>query len=366
MDRLLELLRGHDVDLLHDQEEWEQVFALAEEERILPWVARLCNRQTAVDPNLRNRLKAIERDAAIAAFYWSSELKAILRAFEQQDIMVVPLKGPFLAERLCGEAALRVSYDLDLLVAKSDVDRAEAVFSGLRFIPDTPDDYHRAWWRGRTTIELHHDVENPLAFDFHIASVLRRTQPTAFQGQRCWQLAPGDELLFLCLHGVRHCFERLSLIQDLCLAFENLNVAEQAPADSNIQQIAERTSLLVLGLAMARRLQPDMRVRTIEGASAAQVDHLEGVADRLWHRLLTQTSEPLDWQSQHAFFLEMELPGHRLRRRWRHFQILSARVIKPDYEFAAGFGCHRVWQVRLLRPLRILRDAIQNRSHTGG
>jgi hypothetical protein len=354
MQCLLELLRGHNVDLCNDQPEWEQALVLAAEERVLPWVARLCERQASVAPDLRNRLNTIQRDAAITAFFWSSELKAILRAFEERNITVVPLKGPFLAERLYGDTALRVNYDLDLLVSKRDLPQAEAALSALDFVPDTPDDYHRPWCRARTTVELHHDVENPLAFNFHIASVLERIQPAVFQGQSCWQLAPSDELLFLCLHGVRHRFERLSLILDLCLAFEKLAAPAPQP------EAAESGSLLALGLAMARRLQPLINVPLGVNAAPAQIKHLDSLAERLWQQLLTEPSEPLDWRTLHAFYLEIELPGHRFRRRWRHLRILHTRVIKPDYEFAARFGCHRLWQVRLLRPLRLFRDAIRN------
>jgi hypothetical protein len=357
MQGLLELLREHRVDLSRDQPEWEQVLALAEEEHILPWTVSLCARQTSVAPGLRSRLDTIARDGAFAAFYWSSELKAILRAFDQQNIVVVPLKGPFLAERLYGATALRVNYDLDLLVSKHDLARAEAVFAALGYTPDTPDDYHRPWHRGGTTVELHHDVENPLAFNFHIARVLERIQPAVFLGQHCWQLAPGDELLFLCLHGIRHRFERLSLVVDLCLAFEKLSVSEVVPPQP---EVTERTSLLALGLAMARRLRPETNTPLCFNASSAQIEHLEGLADRLWQRLLSQPPEPLDWRALHSFYLELELPGHRMRRRWRHLQILFTRVVKPDYEFAAGFRCTRPWQVRLLRPVRLLKEAMQN------
>jgi hypothetical protein len=356
MQCLLNLLRGHSVELCSDQPQWEQALALAEEERILPWVARLCESQAKIPPGLRNRLKTIQRDAAITAFFWSSELKAILRAFEEQDIPVVPLKGPFLAERLYGETALRTNYDLDLLVSRRDLPRAEAALSAHGFVPDTPDDYHRPWRRASTTVELHQDVENPLAFNFHIAAVLGRAQPAVFHGQHCLQLAPGDELLFVCLHGVRHRFERLSLILDLCLAFENLAVSETEPQPT----VAEHNGLLILGLAMARRLQPDINPPLNLNASQAQIDHLNNLADVLWQQLLTQPSEPLDWRALHAFYLEIELPGHRLRRRWNHLQILLTRAIKPDYEFAARFGCHRLWQVRLLRPLRLLTGSLRN------
>jgi len=355
MQCLLKLLRGASADCLNQQAEWEQALALAEEEHILPWAAHLCARQISVAPHLRSRLSAIQRDAAIAAFYWSSQLKGILRAFDQQGIAVVPLKGPFLAERLYADAALRVNHDLDLLVSKNDLARAEALLSALEFIPDTPDDYHRQWYRGRTTVELHHDVENPLAFNFHTASVLARAQPADFQGQRCWKLAPDDELLFLCLHGVRHRFERLTLILDLCLAFQKLDLPETAPPQP---QLAERAILLTLGLAMARCLQPSNAAPPFLGASPAQLRHLDSLADRLWHRLLTQPSNPLDWRALHSFYLEIELPGRRLHRRLRHLKILLYRAIKPDYEFAASFGFHRLWQVRLLRPLRLLRDTL--------
>ena len=353
---LLELLRGHRVDLACDQPQWEQVLALAEQERILPWVARLCEQRPSVTPDLCNRLKTVQRDAAINAFYWSSELKAILRVFDQQNISVVPMKGPFLAERLYGETALRINYDLDLLVSMRDLPQAEAALTALGFIPDMPDDYHRPWRRGRTLVELHHDVENPLAFNFHTPRVLDRTQSSTFLGQRCRQLSPADELLYLCLHGVRHRFERLSLILDLCLAFERL------AGDTSSQQSysAESSILLVLGLAMARRLQPELNPPLRLQASPAQIKHLDNVADRLWQQLLTQPSEPLDWRALHLFYLELELPGHRLRRRWRHLRILHTRVIKPDYEFAARFGCRRPWQVRLLRPLRLLTDALRH------
>lgn len=362
MQGLLDLLRGRGV-VLHDQAEWEQMLALAEEEHILPWVARLCARQTAVAAGLRDRLNTIERDAAIAAFYWSSELKWILRAFAERGIVAVPLKGPCLAERLFGAAALRVCRDLDLLVSKDDLDRAEAVLATLGFIPDTPDDYHRQWCRGSAIVELHRDVENPLAFNFHIASVLRRIQPAVFQGESCWQLAPSDELLFLCLHGVRHRFERLSLVLDLCLAFEKLTLAEPEMEQAR-PEVAERDSLLALGLAMARHLQPEMSVKLVPGESPAQLRHLDRLADRLWHRLLTQPREPLDWRAQHAFYLEMELPGHRTGRRWRHLKILLGRIIQTDYEFAARFGCRRVWQIRLLRPLRLFRDAVRHAGNS--
>ena len=237
---------------------------------------------------------------------------------------------------------------------------AEAILLELGFISDTPDDYHRQWSRGGTNVELHHDVENPLAFNFHTADVLRRAQPAVFQGLRCWQLAPDDELLFLCLHGARHAFERMSLILDLSLAFKKLAVSGRRASGP---EMAERSILLILGLAMARRLQPGIGATPLPDAPMRRHRHLASLADSLWVGLLTQASEPLDWRALHSFYLEMELPNRRIGRQMRHLQILLKRVIKPDYEFAAQFGCRRGWQVRLLRPLRLIRDVIRPRMN---
>jgi glycine/D-amino acid oxidase-like deaminating enzyme len=114
-------------------------------------------------------------------------------------------------------------------------------------------------------------------------------------------------------------------------------------------------SLLTLGLAMARRLQPDLTLTLQPPTAPARTRHLEDLADRLWNRLLTEPGQPPDWRALHVFYLEMELPGWpRLGRRLRHLRILLGRVIEPDYAFAAGLGFHRTWQVRMLRPLRLL------------
>lgn len=356
---LLELLRGQGCDRVIDDAEWETTLALAETEHVLPWaVARARSQQAWLSPAIAKRLSEIEREAGIASFYWSSELEGLLHAFAQVGLVVIPLKGPFLAERLYGAAALRASYDLDLLVVKDDLARASAVMQAIGFAPGTPDDYHCQWFRRATTVELHYDVENPLAFNFHLESAWRRARPAEFQRQPCLLFAAEDELLYLCLHAVRHRFERLSLIVDLQLAFQKLNGGGDAVPLR--PEAAGLGSLLTLGLAMARRLQPDLAVSIQLPTSRAQTQHLEKVADRLWRRLLAEPGETADWRALHTFYLELELPGRaRLGRRLRHLRILLGRVIEPDYMFAAHLGFHQTWQVRLLRPLRLLAKNVR-------
>src|SRR5215471_5024376 len=50
----------------------------------------------------------------------ADELARLLRLLETAGVPVVPLKGPTLAEALYGDAALRISFDIDLLVPRQD------------------------------------------------------------------------------------------------------------------------------------------------------------------------------------------------------------------------------------------------------
>ena len=363
MEMLLLLLRGGACDPGTDDAALAAMLALADEERVLPWAAaRLRAGGAAMQPAIAARLDEIERLAALEAFFWCSQLKGLLHAFDKAGVEVVPLKGPFLAERLYGAPALRACRDIDLLVAASDLSRADDVLRDAEFAAGEADDYHRPWRRHSTVVELHHDVENPLAFNFHTESALGRARPALFCGERCLVLRPEDELLFLCLHAARHRFERLSLVLDLQLAFERVpNPRMWSPRP----QVCRLGSLLVLGHAMARRLKPGPQFAAPVSISPRQTRHLDRLAGKLWQRLMNRPAQPLDWRRAHAFYAEMEATvWARVRRRTGDARILMTRVIGPDYAFAARFGLRRTWQARLLRPLRLLSEIAISMART--
>jgi hypothetical protein len=167
-------------------------------------------------------------------------------------------------------------------------------------------------------------------------------------------------MLYLCFHAVRHRFERLCLILDLGLAFRlpglpPVGVAEwSSPVFDNI---------LALGWMMATRLDPQIPEAACVRSGSRK--RLEQLADRLWQELLLAPPKALDWAAQHRFYLELENPGRsRFLRRWRHQRILMTRLIDADFAFAGRFNLHRNWQVRLLRPIRLLMNRLRAPSRT--
>jgi hypothetical protein len=354
MQSLLDLLRGSLQRRALDKSEFSALLEIAEQENVHPWAAELLRRMGFnPTPPQQERLDEIKRDSELSAFVWTQTLKNVLAAFDSAGIAALALKGPCLAERLYGAASLRTCYDLDLLVRRADFARSEQLLTDLGFVPNsTADDYHRPWSRNHLNLEMHHNVENPHAFEFDVDAAWDRAHPAEFHGAPAWLFSPADELLYLCLHAVRHRFERLYLMVDLGFAFRRL------PTES-VNKSAWRNPVLdnvfTLGWIMAARLDPQLPSLASALVNAQEHARLERLADRLWQDLMLAPSQVLDWNAQHNFYLEVETPGsNRMRRRWRHRRILLTRLIDADFAFAERFRLRRPWQVRLLRPIRLL------------
>jgi hypothetical protein len=350
MKTLLGLMRGELKGRDVTAEERMRALNVAAEENVLPWAAACLRAQTERgEPDVDARLQAIDREARISAFVWSQTLRSTLAEFQRSGIPVISLKGPWLGQRLYGDAALRLYADLDLLVRRADFARSEELLSGLGFSAAVRrDDYARTWSRGSIVLELHDDVENPLAFDFGIERAWDRAQIAEFDGVPALLLAPSDELRFLCLHGARHRFERLSHVLDLVLAFR---LAGRGSEDVHDRM---QGRILALGCMMAARLDPQIAELEARYTAVPDRESLEKTAERLWQEGMREPAPPLDWPAKHRFLLSIERRGwDRLRARARYLRILSTRLITADFTFAARFHLHRTWQVWMLRPVRL-------------
>jgi hypothetical protein len=360
MQDLLDVLRGDKrQEPAHD---WLAVLQVAGEENLLSWVsARVLSTQENLPADVRQSLLAINQEAQRTAFLWTSTLKHTLAAFHQRGIPVISLKGPWLAERLYGDAALRSSSDLDLLVQPIHVPVAEDVLCELGFVPCGHwDDRHRRWRRTNIDIELHHNVENPLIFDFGIEQAWERALCSQFHGAPGWLLAPADELRFLCLHAIRHAFECLSLLLDLTLAFRLLPLPD---ASAFAGRNSELRNVMVLNWMMARRLEIPLPLPSVPLEWLTDRIRLEKLADRLWQQrvakpgpaLVTGSTRGFHFLALFNFFVETEAPGwRRALRRLRYSRVLLTRPIEADFAFAARLKLHRSWQAIMLRPIRLL------------
>jgi hypothetical protein len=154
-------------------------------------------------------------------------LLQLLRALEASGIPSIPFKGPVLSERLYGDAALRQSSDLDLIVRPEDLPQALATLQSLGFereyaisperIPALmANSFEIALTRDGIHVDLHWDVMPRfygIPFDLHAAWLRSRRVDAA--GTQVLEFSPEDHFLALALHSSKHFWAKLIWLSDL-------------------------------------------------------------------------------------------------------------------------------------------------------
>jgi hypothetical protein len=199
---------------------------------------------------------------------------SLIEALGRAEIAAVPLKGPLLAEELCGDPGMRFSSDVDLLVDATQLDSAVGVLRAQGYGPsaDLP------WQDGRPL--LHHalpperDGLPPLDLHWRIhwyetelsRDLLTRSVSDPRYGRR---LQPADEVLSLLLFFGRNSFSGLRLAGDVAASWD-LREPQLAPgflapvlaARPELREAVTAAAFLcdrLVGLPFERALGPDWR-----------------------------------------------------------------------------------------------------------
>jgi hypothetical protein len=164
------------------------------------------------------------------------ETKKILDGFQQNKIEAIVLKGVFLAEKIYKNIALRPMNDIDVLIKKEDLERANTVLNSWGYI--SPPNYidHLGKDPGSSSINslsynkdqaagffvhLHWHLVNstwplePVAAKLDMARVWQYAEPVQVAGSKALALSAEHQLLYLALHSFNHSFERLIWLSDI-------------------------------------------------------------------------------------------------------------------------------------------------------
>lgn len=172
---------------------------------------------------------------AVSNLRRDGELAGALSLLAAEGIEVVLLKGAALRARR-PELAGRFQCDLDVLLRRRDLERAEALLLAQGFRLDETfrdragllrDHFHLGYERRGAMVELHWDVD-PASPPGFAERLWERSVPATLDGRPCRLLAPEHQLLFGCLHLSRHAFHGgLRWLADLALLLSDL----QTPRD---------------------------------------------------------------------------------------------------------------------------------------
>lgn len=341
---LIECLRGSSLHLSPDTD-WHSLMSLAENHNVLPLVHRALESNGAEIPGFF--LSAVQGTHS-ATEKLAAELEHLLASFAQDDIEVLPLKGPVLAETLYGDVAMRPCTDLDLLVRVTDFDRAEKVLMNAGWVPSSPaDEYQRKFVREGILVELHFGVASPRSFPFDLNGAWSRTSNSTFRGQPMKVMSEVDRALYLLLHGLKHCYGKLIWIID---AQHALDAVRECSPREFVERAREQglEQVLFIGCAMVLEVLPQRIPQGLAAVLAESPDAMQAARESI-ERLLAGEAGTGRGPEIWGIYLQTETTP---RKRWRR-RLMFFIPTNEDYQWTAK---HRIPRglAPLVRPFRLL------------
>lgn len=168
----------------------------------------------AMPPGVLSRLEHMYYANALRHLRFGQTLEEVLGAFKETGIEAIVLKGMALATQVYPVAALRQCGDIDVLVRKEDLLRAEEVLLGLGYTAPCESHldkrfgqqpHHLSYLKdeGRIGLEVHWDLApQPNPFCLPVSELWARAQPFRIGDSEALALGPADLLLHLSLHAV--------------------------------------------------------------------------------------------------------------------------------------------------------------------
>ena len=210
--------------------DWETVLSLAEQHGLIPLLAHHVASGAVDSATIPTDALATLKQQAARSTYWSlylaAELVRLLRELATCGIHAVPLKGPVLAQTVYGSVALRRFGDLDILIAKADLQKTIALFETRGYRLDGAHDaageqqlldmqHHVSMIdpSRRYRVEIHYYLIPPLgATRYGMSAIADELETIAFLDTHVTVLRPEGLLVYLCMHGTGHAWERLEWI----------------------------------------------------------------------------------------------------------------------------------------------------------
>ena len=309
---------------------WQLFLERATQHAVIPLMDHELGRSAAdlVAPEAASSLRAAAQDGAMRSLRLTGDLVSVQRALASAGVSAIPFKGPTLAALVYGNLSLRQFEDLDILVRGRELSRARDALFAVGFSPVLQlSDHQRAsivlsghheqlhHAESGTTVELHWSLNNrALTHDAYEHHWWEELQPVSIGGVTMHTLGSERLLLYLCMHGGKHSWARLSWLCDLHRALRTYPRADW-DAIWRLAQENGATRMLAIGLGLVDELF-DGQALTAPAWSGRHRDASAGQLCKLIEQRLRgepELARPLDFRVQ---LQSRERYRDRLRYTW--------------------------------------------------
>jgi hypothetical protein len=170
----------------------------------------------AVPAAVQNELECFHRTSVVRNLFFTSELLRLFEVFHRNNIAIIAFKGPVLAESVYGDLSLREFVDLDVLVHRADLCKAEHLFTSCGYNPYIAGRAYRSAFfsyycqqpffsQSGIIVDLHWRLASKsVALPIQSTAVWRSPHEVSIFGRKVPTLAPDDLVLLLAAHGTMH------------------------------------------------------------------------------------------------------------------------------------------------------------------
>ncbi len=362
--------RAEDVAQLTANVDWKTFLALADHHRLLPLAFQTMKvlQRGVIPERLLKSLWTRYASNLQRNRQMTTELDRMLAALGTSRIHAAALKGPALAGLIFGDVGVREFSDLDILVRQRDVFTARSILCLLGYAPVyalRPEDESAYLLAGRqydivlyseasaTTVELHWRTSTDAAVErLDDPGWWRELVQVRVEGICLPTLPPHELLLFLCVHGAKHCWERLAWLVDVAEIVHANPDLDWAWVRARANEIGARKRLAI-GLTLATQL---LALRLPEAVAIDEIwsGSLASPLAKMRHRLAG--SDASGGSREGELLLRLSLYDS-WRQRLRQFLLL---VFTPNSADWSHPGTH--WLPRpLLKASRLLQEYAKQR-----
>jgi len=217
-----------------DKDEYKQLFSISFRHKTDYYLFTYFQQYPNLIPSEQlQQIREKMTQQAVKSLRQLSELISLCKVLNKKGIQYVIIKGPHLARRLYGNAAVKVSVDLDILMVKPDDLPAFHVALTSAGYACVEQKLMTGTWKQRLFVSAKREVHYynrvaGCAIDLHVKP-LANTILTAhrykdfftdieqapFEGITIPVLPPEKYFIYLCYHGACHQFSRLAWLMDI-------------------------------------------------------------------------------------------------------------------------------------------------------
>jgi Uncharacterised nucleotidyltransferase len=327
--------------LLEEDLDWNRLVSLARKHmtvQLLYWHLTK-TAPNAVPAEIIEELRADFHRNLQASLFLTGELRGLLRLFDTNNIPVIPLKGPVLAQQIYKNVALRAFKDLDILIRKQDFVRAKEALAGMGYVPPRPwgvrEELHlrsgeyvfvKSAYR-RFFIDVHYELARGTLFRFPgVVELLENASVASVLGEKARTLSSEDLLLYSCVHLAKHAGKRLLWCCDIAEIIRTFRDLDWDLAIEKAQKANSKRALFSSLLLASDLLEAPLPQRILD---IAKHDACAGVlADHVESQLFKETRGSAGVENIYCLFMARE----RIRDKIRVLLSVALMPTPSDYD----------------------------------